>query len=148
MYVSKKVNYTFTSTGDGYWGLEPGVDITFTKINVYLHFWDDTPTPSVEIVAEHNLPTGGEENEWGETIAMNGLLYTDTGAVEALQDLLRKDPFFSKVIVCDEVYGSEQGMQTASGYSCDASLSVSGKRFAIYAKLEETLNPDFEFVPR
>ena len=140
MFLSRKgLSHEFKSAGDGLWGLAADVSIRFTQIDVNVCEWEDGYC--IEIIARHDLPFV-DEGSYGMLLnthqTANGLLYTDSGANNALLDVLRADPFLSKVIDVNNVDGSEQGMQQEDGYSCDANLTVELADFKVLAnKLSE-----------
>jgi len=101
-----------TATGDGYWGMEEGTVVTFTKLELRVSVYSDDSGVSEfgELCAYHDK----DANE-------HGLCYTDKGITAGVREFVQRHPVLSKLV--KDLGGSEQGMQGAKMFSCDVTLA-------------------------
>jgi len=108
------VNFTAVASGNGYWGMREGTEVTFDKIVLHVFIYDDDESMSAELCAYHNR--AADEH---------GLCYTDIGIENAVNAYVAAHPELCTLIVRSSVVGSEQGMQGALMLSCDVDIRKS-----------------------
>jgi len=109
--------FNATATGDGYWGMEAGTVVTFTRLNLFVTVYndDDGKVGFGEVQAYHDK--GASEH---------GLCYTDKGITAGVKEFILAHPVLSSII--QDAGGSEQGMQGEDMFSMDVTLN---KKFTI-----------------